>query len=255
MADRPGRWLGAQADRGDSGRLEAFSDGVLAIAVTLLILDVRVEQQPGQSLASALHHALPEIGAYAASFLQIGIIWVNHHSLFRVIARVDQLLLLLNLLLLGCVSFLPLPLPTRLVAQHTTGADARTAVLLYGGTLVASSIAFNLIWRHLTRAQLLIPVVSAAFKRDVDIRYLAGFAAYTAATLLALLSPAARPTRHGPAGTDVRPWPVSPQRLPCRLNRTRTPASGEQHTGTAPGDHRNRYQTDGTTSTVTWFMS
>lgn len=187
MTERSGRWLGAQADRGDSGRLEAFSDGVLAIAVTLLILDVRVDQQPGQSLAEALHHALPEIGAYAASFLQIGIIWVNHHSLFRVIERVDQLLLLLNLLLLGCVSFLPLP--TRLVAQHTTGADARTAVLLYGGTLAASSVAFNLIWRHLTRAQLLIPGVSAAFKRDVDIRYLAGFGAYTAATLLALLSP------------------------------------------------------------------
>ncbi len=83
MTQRSSRWLGAQADRGDSGRLEAFSDGVLAIAVTLLILDVRVDQQPGQSLAEALHHALPEIGAYAASFLQIGIIWVNHHSLFR----------------------------------------------------------------------------------------------------------------------------------------------------------------------------
>lgn len=62
-------------------------------------------------------------------------------------------------------------------------------MLLYGGRLAASAVAFNLIWRHLTRAQLLVPGVSEAFRRDVDIRYLAGLAAYTAATLLALVSP------------------------------------------------------------------
>src|ERR1700704_4129321 len=129
------RWWGAGADRGDTERLEAFSDGGLAIAITLLILDVRVDVPAETSLAAALQHALPEIGAYVVSFLQIGIMWANHHALFRLIARVDQLLLLFNLLLLGCVSFLPLP--TRLVAEHTTGADARTAVLLYGGTLTA----------------------------------------------------------------------------------------------------------------------
>jgi uncharacterized membrane protein len=139
------RWWGGDAERGDARRLEAFSDGVLAIAITLLILDVHVEQVPGESLAEALAHALPEIVAYSASFLQIGIMWANHHSLFRVVDRVDQLLLLANLLLLGCVSFLPLP--TRLVAEHTTGADARTAMLLYGATLTGCSVAFNLIWR------------------------------------------------------------------------------------------------------------
>lgn len=187
MLSPSGRWFGLQADRGDSGRLEAFSDGVLAIAITLLILDVRVEQAPGQSLAGALRHALPQIGAYSASFLQIGIIWVNHHSLFRLIDKVDQLLLLLNLLLLACVSFLPLP--TRLVAEHTTGPDAHTATLLYCGTLTASAVAFNLIWRHLDHAELLIPGISPTFRRDVDIRYLAGLGAYTTATLLALLSP------------------------------------------------------------------
>src|SRR3954464_5526606 len=94
------RWWGARAQRGDPARLEAFSDGVLAIAITLLILDVRVEQQPGQPLASALREALPELSAYAGSFLQIGIIWANHHALFRVVRSVDQLVLLINLLLL-----------------------------------------------------------------------------------------------------------------------------------------------------------
>ncbi len=185
---RPARsWWGGNADRGDSVRLEAFSDGVLAIAVTLLILDVRVEQQPSQSLAAALGHAGPEIGAYAASFLQIGIMWANHHALFRIVDRVDQLLLLANLLLLGFVAFLPLP--TRLVAEHTSGADARTAMLLYGATLTGCAVAFNLIWRHTMRRGLLADGVDPEFRRDVDIRYLIGLGGYLAATLLALVEP------------------------------------------------------------------
>lgn len=181
-----GRWWGGNAERGDSARLEAFSDGVLAIAITLLILDVRADQAPGESLAAALRHALPAILAYAASFLQVGIMWANHHALFRVVDRADQLLLLANLLLLGCISFLPFP--TSLVAEHTSGPDARTAMLLYGGTLTACAVAFNLIWRHANR-RLLIPGISDAFRHDVGIRYLIGLAGYLAATLLALVQP------------------------------------------------------------------
>jgi uncharacterized membrane protein len=181
-----GRWWRGSAERGDPARLEAFSDGVLAIAITLLILDVRIDQAPGESLATALRHALPEVAAYAASFLQIGIMWANHHALFRVVDRVDQVLLLANLMLLGCVSFLPFP--TRLVAEYTTGPDARTAMLLYGATLTACALAFNLIWRHSSR-RLLAPGVSDAFRRDVGIRYVAGLAGYLAVTLLALVQP------------------------------------------------------------------
>jgi uncharacterized membrane protein len=188
MVGGPNRWWGV-AERGDTGRVEAFSDGVFAIAITLLILDVLVEQSPGESLAAALHHALPEIGAYVASFLQIGIMWATHHALFRLIDRVDQLMLLFNLLLLGCVSFLPLP--TRLVAEHTSGADARTAVLLYGGTLTANAIAFNLIWWHARQANLLVDGVQPAFVRDVTIRYVLGLVSYGAATLIAFVSPRA----------------------------------------------------------------
>ena len=188
MARRTNRWWGV-AERGDTGRLEAFSDGVFAIAITLLILEVRVEQSPEESLAAALHHALPEIGAYAASFLQIGIMWANHHALFRLVDRVDQLLLLFNLLLLGCVSFLPLP--TRLVAEHTSGLDARTAVLLYGGTLTANAIMFNLLWRRVVHVGLLVDGVHPAFVRDVNVRYLLGLVAYAAATLVAFVAPLA----------------------------------------------------------------
>lgn len=188
MTVRPARsWWGGNADRGNSVRLEAFSDGVLAIAITLLILDVRVEQQSGESLAAALGQAGPEIGAYAASFLQIGIMWANHHALFRIVARVDQLLLLANLLLLGFIAFLPLP--TRLVAQHTSGSDARTAMLLYGATLTGCALAFNLIWRHTVHRGLLIATVDPQFRRDVSVRYLAGLAGYLVATLLAFIQP------------------------------------------------------------------
>jgi uncharacterized membrane protein len=182
------RWWGV-AERGQTGRLEAFSDGVFAIAVTLLILEVRVETGPEESLAAALHHALPEIGAYVVSFLQIGIMWANHHALFRLVDRVDQLLLLANLVLLGCVSFLPLP--TQLVAEHTAGDDARTAVLLYGGTLTANAVAFNLIWWRVVRGRLLVEDVQPAFVRDVTVRYLLGLVMYAAATLLAFVSPLA----------------------------------------------------------------
>ncbi|MDQ2884045.1 MAG: hypothetical protein M3Y48_23570 [Actinomycetota bacterium] len=100
--------------------------------------------------------------------------------------RVDQLMLLLNLLL-GFVSFVPLP--TRLVAEHTVGADARTASLLYGATLTGTAVAFNLIWRHLVRAELLVAGLAPEFVRDVTIRYLLGLAGYVAATLLALAGP------------------------------------------------------------------
>jgi uncharacterized membrane protein len=183
----PSRWWSGNALRGDAGRLEAFSDGVLAIAITLLILDVRVEPAEGESLAHALHEALPQLAAYSASFLQIGIIWANHHSLFRLVARVDQLLLLLNLLLLASVSFLPLP--TGLIAEHTSGDDGRTAALLYGATLTLTAVAFNLIWRRVSRRGLMVEGVSAAFVKDVDVRYLTGLVGYAVATALALVAP------------------------------------------------------------------
>ena len=92
-----------------------------------------------------------------------------------------------NLLLPGFVAFLPLP--TRLVAQHTSGADGRTAMLLYGATLTGCAMAFNLIWRHTVRRGLLVEGVDPEFRHDVDIRYLAGLGGYLAATLLALIQP------------------------------------------------------------------
>lgn len=137
--------------------------------------------------AGGLGHALPQIIAFAATFLQIGIMWANHHALFRLVDRVDQLLLLANLLLLAGVSFLPFP--ARLIAGYLAGPDARTAMLLYGGVLTVCAVAFNLIWHYATRRGLLHAGLDAAFHRDVTVRYRIGLAGYAASTLLALLTP------------------------------------------------------------------
>jgi uncharacterized membrane protein len=167
--------------------LEAFSDGVLAIAITLLILEVHVLPHDGESLRAALVRTAPSLVAYAASFLQIGIMWANHHTLFRVVAKVDQLLLLTNLMLLAFISFLPLP--TSLVAEYRDGADGAVAIVLYGGTLTGCAAAFNLLWLHVSRRRLLIAGIDAAFRRDVTKRYLLGLAGYALSILVGLIHP------------------------------------------------------------------
>src|SRR3984957_18921397 len=124
-----------------TSRLEAFSDGVFAIAATLLILDVRVA--PGD-LGARLLHNWPSYVAYAVSFLTIGIIWINHHTVFTQIRRVDRLFLLINVAFLILVAFLPFP--TSLIAAHLTGTDLEPAALTYGITLTITATFFNLLW-------------------------------------------------------------------------------------------------------------
>ena len=122
-----------------SSRLETFSDGVFAIAATLLILDVRAG--PGE-LGARLLHNWPSYVAYAVSFLTIGIIWINHHTVFTQIRRVDRLFLLINVAFLMLVAFIPFP--TSLIASHLTGTDLEPAALTYGATLTITAIFFNL---------------------------------------------------------------------------------------------------------------
>src|SRR5919204_4047728 len=98
-----------------TGRLETFSDGVFAIAATLLILEVHV-REGRESLARGLLHAWPSYTAYAISFLTIGIIWVNHHTVFEQIGRVDRTFLFINVAFLMLVAFIPFP--TKLVSEH-----------------------------------------------------------------------------------------------------------------------------------------
>src|SRR3954463_1053189 len=118
-----------------TARLETFSGGVFAIAATLLVLKIGVTVEHGQSLGSALLDIWPSYLAYATSFLVIGIIWINHHHIVTMIARVDRPFLFVNLLLLLVVSFIPFP--TRLVAQYLGGPGERSATIAYAATLFA----------------------------------------------------------------------------------------------------------------------
>ena len=116
----------------DTNRLEAFSDGVFAIAITLLVLEIKVPP-PGTAFGMELFRLWPSYLAYVVSFLVIGAIWINHHAMFRHIVRVDDTLLLLNVLHLMLIAFLPFP--TAVIAQaFHRGTDEPAAAAFYGGT-------------------------------------------------------------------------------------------------------------------------
>jgi uncharacterized membrane protein len=119
--------------------VETFSDGVFAIAITLLVLDIAVPAREGSStgrLANALAHQWPSYFAYLVSFLVIGIIWVNHHTVFVKVRVVDRYVLFANLALLLTISVIPFP--TRLMAEYlTAGTDAHTAAAVYSATMLA----------------------------------------------------------------------------------------------------------------------
>ena len=170
----------------ETGRAEAFSDGVFAIAITLLILIVGVEETPHGDLAQVLVDKWPSYLAYAISFLTIGIMWVNHHSMFRHFARVDRPLLLLNVLLLMLIAFVPFP--TRVVAEFArSDADRRAAALLYGITMTTTALFFLAVWIYGSR-RLLHPNADRREVTGITRSYLPGAPTYGTATLLAFVN-------------------------------------------------------------------
>jgi uncharacterized membrane protein len=137
----------------ETNRTEAFSDGVLAIAITLLVLDLRVPltETLHESLATALAERWPAYAAYVTSFLVIGIIWVNHHGVFELVSRVDRVALFLNLLLLMSVA--AIPFTTALLSEYLLAGDrdARTAALVYSIVMLAMSLSFAALYTHVAR--------------------------------------------------------------------------------------------------------
>ena len=173
------------------GRLETFADGVFAIAATLLILTVDgAVEGHGADLGESLRHACPSYVGYVVSFVTIGIMWTNHHTVMSLIARVDRRFLLANLGLLMCIAFVPFP--TRLLAENIRGDGAESAALAYGFTLTATAVFFNLVWFYAERGRRLLradadPRIVAGLNRT----YLPGPWIYLGATLVALASPTA----------------------------------------------------------------
>jgi uncharacterized membrane protein len=173
----------------ETSRVEAFSDGVFAIAITLLILAVGIEHAPQGDLSEKLLDLWPAYLAYAFSFLSIGIMWINHHSLFRHFARVDRILLLLNILLLMMIAFVPFP--TLIVAEFARSeTNGRAAALLYGITMTTTAVFFLALWMYGSR-RLPRPDADRREVSGITRSYLPGAPLYGTATLLAFASPTA----------------------------------------------------------------
>ena len=168
----------------ETTRLETFADGVFAIAATLLILEVVL---PGRhAVTHELVHAWPSYVAYAISFLTIGIVWVNHHTVMEQIDRVDRTFLFLNVVFLMIIAFSPFP--TRVVAE-TLREGSKAAAFAYGLTFTLMSISFGSLWFYAARGRRLI--AASADQRmvtGISRSFAPGSLIYGLATLSSLLS-------------------------------------------------------------------
>jgi uncharacterized membrane protein len=180
----------------DTARVEAFSDGVIAIAITLLIIEIGVpeieagESDGNRALLEALLHLWPSYLGYFVSYLTIGIMWINHHNIFRFIARTDQKFLVLNTLLLLCIAFIPFP--TAVMAEYLGEPGQRTAVVFYGASFTVTSAFYYLTWSYPSRGRRLIdPSVDQRAIDAVERRFRLGTPVYLAGTLVGSIVPLA----------------------------------------------------------------
>ncbi len=177
-----------------TGRLESFSDGVIAVAITLLVLNIAVPTLQATHHGATLGHELgrqwPIYAAYVTSFLTIGIIWINHHAMISRLARADHSILMLNLVLLLTIAVIPFG--TSLLAQYLReGHGAKLAAAIYGGVLLLMALAFANLNRQilLGRSHMLRSELSLDRRRRILARSVSGLLPYVLATALAAVSP------------------------------------------------------------------
>ena len=174
-----------------TGRLEAFSDGVIAVAITLLALGLTIPTPASRhSLAQNLATEWPAYVAYVISFATIGIIWINHHASIRRLREADHFILVINLVLL--MSVCVLPFTTGLMAQYLThNGGEKLAAAVYAGSLLVMGLAFSLLnWYTLrSRPDLLNDGISAEQRTILLHRGLSGLLPYAVALALATVSP------------------------------------------------------------------
>jgi uncharacterized membrane protein len=177
---------GETVSSNETARIEAFSDGVFAIAITLLILEIQVPPKtPHGGLRAALVDLWPSYLAFLASFMTIGVMWLNHHRLFTLIGRRDDWLIAFNLIVLLGVTWLPFP--TALLAEHLQGPhlDQQTAAMVYAGSFFALAIMFNVLWRYAVRAKIVYEDLNVAL---ITKQYSLGPILYAALVVIAFFS-------------------------------------------------------------------
>lgn len=185
----------------ETGRVEAFSDGVFAIAITLLVLEIKVPPPHltghGSTLLPALLRLWPSYLGYLISFVTIGIMWVNHHSMFMLIRRTDRYFLLISVCFLMCIAFLPFP--TALLAEYLSEPKGRRiAVAVFSASFVLIALAYNALWWYAAwGGRLLEANADREAVRTISRRYLIGPIAYAVSFALAFVNTWASLAVHG----------------------------------------------------------
>jgi uncharacterized membrane protein len=174
----------------ETGRIEAFSYGVFAIAITLLVLEIKVphlrHEASNHELWAALHGAWPSFLAFVISFTAILVMWVNHHGLFKLIQAVNVRFLFANGFLLLLITLVPFP--TAVLAEYLNREAANTAAVLYCGTYVLISLAYTLLLHTATRQRLVTARVSEGHIQKIRTAYRLAVPIYLVATALAFLN-------------------------------------------------------------------
>ncbi|WP_404961126.1 TMEM175 family protein [Streptomyces sp. 147326] len=173
----------------ETGRIEAFSDGVFAVIITILVLELKVPEETGSEFWHGVREQWPHYAAYVVSFLIIGVMWVNHHTIFSHLKKVDRPLLFLNLLVLMVVSVVPYT--TNVLAEHLMeeGGSANAAAVLYSAVTVAYATAFLAFWWYVTRVgHLFHEEVDREGARATRVRFGLGAIAYPLTVALAFYS-------------------------------------------------------------------
>ena len=150
-------------------RVLFFSDAIFAIAITLLVLEIRVPGYAGNP-AQEIVHARENILSFAISFVVIGVFWMGHHSISRYIGAFDRRLIFLNLLFLGFIAFLPFP--TGLLFEHTTGPSPWAPTVFYAGCMAGAGLAELAIWLYASSHHLLTDRTPPVLRKTVTLRLL-----------------------------------------------------------------------------------
>ena len=172
----------------ETQRIEAFSDGVFAIAITLLIIEIGVPHVTGdETLAEKLRDLWPSYGAYVLSFVMIGIYWANHHSFFRLFVRTDHYFLILNVVFLMAIAFLPFP--TAVLGEYLNDSEYRdTAVRLYALGLLFPASGWLAVWMYANARGLIDERLTPEYVRFMTVQYLLSNVLYASALMLSFLN-------------------------------------------------------------------